>query len=261
MERRKFLRIIATVMACTATTFAFAQTARIFKGAWYSPEMYVNIDFHMKNIPDPNSMDGDPCAGTIKMNPKYSSSTYTLENVKVSGNKATASAYLAEGNAAMTFERQADGSIKMTCANFTYVPEEGGTKKLPQTIVLRKAAPFAGTWKLKGGDGSLDLTLYDKSILGEDNEGNQALCHGTIYIAYNRGMYVDNCMVTECEANGNQAEISFIGGRDGCKYRATLAYNPTTKQITVTKVAPLTAGDEGECYVEDGLVFNFKSSR
>lgn len=261
MTTTNLLRTAATAMVCAATTAVFAQTARTFKGAWYSPEMYVNIDFHTKSIPDPNSMDGDPCAGTIKMSPKFGSSVYTLENVKIAGSKATATAYLAEGDATMTFERQADGSIKMTCANFTYVPNEGGTKKLQQTITLHKAAPFAGTWELKGGNGTLDLNLYDKSILGEDNEGNQALCHGTIYIAYNQGMYVDNCMITGCEAKGNQAVIYFTGGRDGNKYRATLAYNQSTRQITVRQVAPLKAGDEGECYVKDGLVFNLKSRR
>lgn len=255
MNSTTFIRAAASAVMCAAALVCMAQAGQTFRGVWYSPDMYIDIDFHGKSIPDPNSMDGDPCAGIIKVKPEASSTSYTIENVKVSGSKATATAYMAEGDSRLTFEILPDGGMRMTSSNgFAYVGD--GLEKLPSPQSLSKASPFAGVWKLAKGDGTLTLNLHDKCILGEDNEGSQGLCYGTIYIAYNQGMYVDNCMITAREIKGNQAVVYYTGGRDGNKYRATLVYDPSTERVTVKSPAPVKAGEEGECYVTDGLVFN-----
>lgn len=255
MKATVFLRAAASAVMCAAALVCMAQTGRPFKGVWYSPVMYVDIDFYGNSIPDPNSMDGDPCAGIIKVNPDVSQTAYTIENVKVNGSRATGTAYMAEGDSRLTFELLDTGRMRVTSSNgFAYVDD--GLKRYPSPQFVERASPFAGVWKLAKGDGTLTLNLHDKCILGEDGEGSQGLCYGTVYIAYNQGMYVDNCMITAREIKGNQAVIYYTGGRSGAKYRATLVYDPSTKRITVKNPAPVKAGEEGECYVTDGLVFN-----
>lgn len=90
----------------------------------------------------------------------------------------------------------------------------------------------------------------------DDYEGNSRQCYGSIYITYNNGMYVDNCLIVNKKTDGNQAVIEYLGGRDGNTYSATLVYNPATKQITVKQPKLVKATNEiTECYVTDGLVF------
>lgn len=250
------LKAIISVLLFSYVTAAQAQTARPFKGSWYADGLYVDIDFYGKSISDPNSMDGDPCAGIIKIKPEVTSMSYTIENLKVSGNRATATAYFAEKDSKLSFEYMSDGSMKMTSSDgFSYVDDE--LKKLPQnSYVLHRAAPFNGEWKLAKGEGALRMNLYCKSMYAENAEGNSELCYGTVYVAYNNGMYVDNCLITKRKVEGNQAVIEYVGGRDGNTYRALLVYNPSARQITVKgTVAVKTVNEIKECYVTDGLVF------
>lgn len=137
-------RAAASVLMCVAALAGFARTGGPFKGVWHSPDMYINIDFYGNTIPDPNSMDEDPCAGIMRVRPGESTVAYTIENVKVSGSKATATAYMAEGDSRLTFECLADGSMKVTSSNgFAYVDDS--LKHLPSPQVLRKASPSAGS--------------------------------------------------------------------------------------------------------------------
>lgn len=256
MKHATLLKTIVFVFSIVYATASVAQVARPFKGAWYSDDLYVDIDFYGKTIPDPNSMDEDPCVGIIKIRPEVNSMTYTIENLRIVGKSATATAYFAEKNSKLTFEYLQDGSLKLTSNDgFTYVDD--GLVKLPNTTyVLRKAAPFSGTWKLAKGDGQIKMNLYSKEMFEDDYEGNSRQCYGSIYITYNNGMYVDNCLIVNKKTDGNQAVIEYLGGRDGNTYSATLVYNPATKQITVKQPKLVKATNEiTECYVTDGLVF------
>lgn len=256
MKPAMLLKVILSVLLFSSVTSVMAQTARPFKGAWYSDGMYVNIDFYGKTIPDPNSMDGYPCAGIIKVMPEVTSMSSTIENLKVTGNRATATAYFAERDSKLSFEYMADGSMKITSNDgFAYVDNE--LKKLPQTsYILRRATPFNGEWKLTKGDGMLRVNLYYKSMYEENAEGDTELCYGTIYVSTANGMRVDNCLIRNCKIDGNKAEIEYVGGRDGNTYRATLVYNPSTRQITLkSPTAVGVSGGVSESYVMDGMVF------
>lgn len=257
MKHATLLKTIVFVFSIVYATASVAQVARPFKGAWYSDDLYVDIDFYGKTISDPNSMDGDPCAGIIKIKPEINSMAYTIESLNVTGKKATATAYFAEKNSKLTFEYLQDGSLKLTSNDgFTYVDD--GLVKLPKTsYVLRKAEPFNGTWRLAKGDGQIKMNLYNKEMFEDDYEGNRQLCYGSIYITYNNGMYVDNCLIVKKNVDGNQAVIEYLGGRDGNTYSATLVYSPATKQVTVKGPKLVKAANSAkECYVTDGLVFN-----
>lgn len=250
------LKAIISVLLFSSVTAAQAQTARPFKGAWYADGLYVDIDFYGKSISDPNSMDGDPCAGIIRIKPDDTSMAYTIENLKMSGNRATATAYFAEKDSRLSFEYMADGSLKMTSSDgFSYVDDE--QKKLPQnSYVLHRASPFNGEWKLAKGDGTLRINLYYKSMYEENAEGGSEMCYGTIYVAYGNGMKVDNSLIRARKIEGNKAVIEYVGGRDGNTYRAVLVYNPSTRQITVK--SPVSVGASGgvkESFVVDGMVF------
>ena len=74
---------------------------------------------------------------------------YTIENLKMSGNRATATAYFAEKDSKLSFEYMADGSLKMTSSDgFSYVDDE--LKKLPQnSYVLHRAgrSTVNGNWQ------------------------------------------------------------------------------------------------------------------
>lgn len=254
MRITTILKTAAAALACVAVT-ASAQSARPFKGVWYSPDMYIEIDFHGQSIPDPEAMDdGETCAGVIKVKPGLITSTNSMWDAKVSGKRATATTYLNEDNQTLTFELLPDGGMKVTSApGFAYLGEgEEGMLTLPSPQILRKASPFAGEWKLAKGDGKLTLNLHNKCIY---DEAHEKLGYGTIYVAYNQGMYVDDCIVTEAEIDGNRAVITYTGSRSGNDYRATLVYDPATRRITVKNPAPVTPGEDGECYVTDGLVF------
>lgn len=250
------LKAIICVLLFSSATVAQAQTSRPFKGAWYAPGLYVNIDFYGKTIPDPNSMDEDPCAGIIKIKPETNSMAYTIENLKVSGTKATATAYFAEKDSRLSFEYMSDGTLKITSSDgFSYV-DDGLKKLLQSTYTLHRASPFSGEWKLAKGDGTMKINLYNKEMFEENFEGNSELCYGSIYITYNNGMYADNCLITKKKVEGNQAVIEYVGGRDGNTYRALLVYNPSTRQITVKDPVLFKATSETkDCYVTDGLLF------
>lgn len=254
MHFTSFLKTAAMTLAFAAATTLSAQSTKPFKGVWYSPDMYLEIDFYGESIPDPEAMDDETCAGVIKVKPGINTSKLAMWDVKVSGKRATATTYLNEDNQTLTFELLPDGGMKITSEpGFAYLGEgEEGMKTLPSPQVLRKASPFSGTWKLNKGDGTLTLNLHDRCIYSEHHE---KLGYGTIYITYNQGMYVDECVVTGSEINGNSATIRFTSGRSGADYRATLVYDPATKRITVKDTAPVNPDEEGECYVTDGLVF------
>lgn len=255
MKTTSFLRTAALAVVFAATTICMAQQNKPFKGTWYSPDMYIDIDFHDNSISDPNSMDGDPCAGIIKVKPEVSSTPYTIENVKINGNKATATSYMAEGDSRLTFELLPGGDMKMTSSNgFAYIDDE--LKKLPSPQSLAKASPFEGVWKAAKGDGTLTINLHSKSIMGEDFEANNVMCYGTIYTALNGGMRVDTDIITDRKINGNQAVIYYLCGRSGNKYSATLIYNPTTKRITIKNPKPANPDEAGDCHTADGMVFN-----
>lgn len=255
MKIKSFLKTAALALAFVTTTTVMAQQNKPFKGTWFAPDMYIEIDFHDMSISDPNSMDGDPCAGIIKVKPEVSSTPYTIENVKINGNKATATSYMAEGDSKLTFELLPGGDMKMTSSNgFAYIDDE--LKKLPSPQSLAKASPFAGVWKLAKGDGTLTLNLHDKSIMGENFEANNVMCYGTIYTTINGGMRVDNDIVTARKINGNQAVIYYQCGRSGNEYSATLIYNPTTKRITIKNPKPKNPDEAGDCHIVDGMVFN-----
>lgn len=244
-------RAAAVAMTCAFALVSLAQTSRPFKGVWYSQDFYLEIDFYDKTVTDPNSMDGDPCAGIIKVKPEVCSTAYTIENIRVGGDKAIGTAYMADGKTNLVFEYFADGSIRIASGNgFSYVDD--GIKKLTSVYVLSKASPFSGVWKLAKGDGTLTLNLHDKCIY---SEANSTLGYGTIYIAFNNGAYVDECVITGREIKGNQAVVYYTGGRDGQKYHATLVYDPATKRITLKKPTPVGGSGSGDSYVTDGMVF------
>ena len=251
MKTNQLLRIgLSMVLAVVALT-AGAQTSDSFKGAWYSPELYLYIDFYARDVPDPNSMDGDPCPGVIKMKRGYGESVYSFSSAVVAGNKAVAHAYIGEGEAVIRFTDMGDGTLKMDCSKFTYVTYEDGVKTLPMPVTLRKASPFLGTWQLKGGDGRMQLNLYHDDLF----DGDGRLCYGTISVSLNKGMYVDDCAVTRCEVSGDKAVVYFTGSRSSADYRAVLLYDPSTDQVTVSEVAPAKQGQAGECYVTAGMIF------
>lgn len=140
MKHAMFLRTVVFVFFILCATVSSAQIARPFKGTWSSADLYVNIDFYGKTIPDPNSMDEYSCAGVIRIRPGVDTMTYTIENVKVSGNKATATVYFVERNSNLTFEYQSDGSMKVTSNDvFTYVDDSGQVKLPEKSYTLRRA--------------------------------------------------------------------------------------------------------------------------
>lgn len=129
-------------------------------------------------------------------------------------------------------------------------------------IPQREAAsgPFKGVWTIKGNnmEGKLNLDFYGKSIDGMDAEGNEMKCYGTIYVGYGSGasIQIDECPITAWKADGNEATVTYLGGRDGNTYQSVLTYNPSSKKISVSGTRSITAEGMGECYVEDGLVFS-----
>lgn len=132
MKPAILLKAIISVLLFSSVTMAMAQTSRPFKGEWCGGGLYVKIDFYGKTIPDPNSMDEYPCAGIIKIKHEINSMSYTIENIKVNGNRATATAYFAEKDSHLTFEYLSDGSLRLTSSDgFAYVDDS--LKKLPKS--------------------------------------------------------------------------------------------------------------------------------
>lgn len=131
---------------------------------------------------------------------------------------------------------------------------------IPSKPIATVSGPFKGTWTLQSNnaEGKLTLDLYNKSVTGMTFDGDGVKCYGTIYIGMTVGLSVriDECLITECQPNGNKATVKFVGGRDGNTYQAILTYNPTTKKITVSDCQRLGDEEFGECYVTDGLVFS-----
>lgn len=130
-------------------------------------------------------------------------------------------------------------------------------------VPQRQAAasgPFKGVWTLKGNniEGKLTLDFYGKSIDGMDAEGKDIKCFGIIYVGYGSGagIQTDECPITAWKTNGNEATVTYIGGRDGNTYQSVLTYNSSSKKISVSGTKVVTAEGMGECYVNDGLVFS-----
>lgn len=256
MKLTTLLKASLCIIFCAASLSSFAQTSRPFKGAWYSPEMYININFHEKNIPDINTMDEDPCPGLITTTPEYGDFTYSITSVKINGNKAVAEVDGLENKVTVTFTYMPNGNLSFSSSNFTYLPKEGEIKKFPSSLNLLKASPFIGTWTLKNKDaGKLTINLYNKCLSGMNAEGMDQRCYGTIFLM--SGQRVDNCLITDCKVSNNQATIDYIGGRDGNTYRCTLVYNPANKQISIKGAKLIKHGEDQmeECYVSDGLIF------
>lgn len=246
-----FFAALAAVLACSADTCR-AQTAPVFTGRWYSPDIYLDIDFHGKSITDLNSMDGDPCPGMIRMRRGRGSGDYSISTAVVSGGEAVASAYVWDANVGINFKLLPDGSMRMDCLNFKYLSADGDETSLPSPVTLLRAEPFSGEWRLKGGDGKLTLNLYYPDVF---NSEDGQYYYGLVYVAFGNGARVDLCTVTGCKVDGNRAEISFTGGRDGNKYKAVLAFDPAAKLIRLEGVARADGGEGGDCLVADGMVF------
>ena len=178
-----FFAALAAVLACSADTCR-AQTAPVFTGRWYSPDIYLDIDFHGKSITDLNSMDGDPCPGMIRMRRGRGSGDYSISTAVVSGGEAVASAYVWDANVGINFKLLPDGSMRMDCLNFKYLSADGGETSLPSPVTLLKAEPFSGEWRLKGGDGKLTLNLYYPDVF---NSEDGQYYYGLVYVAFGNG--------------------------------------------------------------------------
>ena len=82
------------------------------------------------------------------------------------------------------------------------------------------AKPFKGVWKagVDFNEAVIELDFYGKSVNGWDDDGNDVKCYGTIHVGMGTNAYnykVDDCVITAWKADGNKAEITFTGGRDG----------------------------------------------
>ncbi len=125
------------------------------------------------------------------------------------------------------------------------------------------AKPFKGVWKagVDFNEAVIELDFYGKSVNGWDDDGNDVKCYGTIHVGMGTNAYnykVDDCVITAWKADGNKAEITFTGGRDGNVYTATLTVNPAKRTLTVGNVTRVGDSEFGECYVTDGLVLKKK---
>lgn len=231
------------------------QTVKPFKGQWYSDEIYMDIDFYGNTVSDPNSMDGDPCPGIIKVRKGGSEMSYTILSMKINGKKA--SGIVSDNDfqeQPMSAEILADGTMKITIPALKLIMGEGDIKVFKGEKILRKAAPFAGKWSLKGNGitAEMILNLYDRCIMGMNADMNDALSYGIINITM--GMNVDDCSILSWEGAGNTVDVKFVSSRSGGIYKAKLTYLPSTKKIKVSQVTPV-GSDAGECYLTDGMEF------
>ncbi len=131
------------------------------------------------------------------------------------------------------------------------------TPKRDATTAAAQAAsgPFKGKWK-SGNESVLTLDFYGKSIDGTDADYNDIKCYGSIYISFNNASQVDESSVVSWKADGNKANIEYIGGRDQNKYSAVLTYNTSDKSMTISNIKQLTGeAESGQSFVTDGMKF------
>lgn len=105
---------------------------------------------------------------------------------------------------------------------------------------------FKGKWANKEGRAVLELDLYDKSIEWENGK-----CYGVLGMVVGRGFDMDNDVITSVKINGNEAIVEYNCERMEDAGKASLTYNPKTKEMTIK---PLKAPGEGEapyCFLTD----------
>lgn len=216
----KFFAVAALLLTCSQQT-AYAQSKGKFTGKWYSPDVYLNIDFHGKSVEDFNSMDGGQCPGMIRM--RRGKGDYSIGTAVVSGNEAVATAYVFDNNVGINFKLMPDGSMKMDCLNFKYFSDDYEELTLPTSVTLRKAEPFAGEWRQDGGSAKMTLNLYFADVFN-----NGGYYYGLVSNADKAG----DILITECKVDGNRAEVAYTVGGIGAKQNAVLTYDPSGGRLT-----------------------------
>ena len=239
----------ATATQATAAAATNKAGAKPFKGVWSSDELHLNIDFYNNSIPNPMSMDEEPCPGLITLMSANGSTSYDITEAKISGSKAICKT---SDDSAVTMVLQADRTMKVTLPEMLLISVKEN-KTFKGDYIVKRGGPFAGIWTFKGNgsEGMLELDLYGKSVVDE-SDGTVNMCYGKISVCY--GMNIDNCIITKWTEEGNKATVTFTGGRDGGIHKAMLTYNPANGKISVSDVTDVS--DCSECYVTDGMVFS-----
>ncbi len=115
------------------------QSTKPFFGQWASDEIFMDIDFYENSLSDPNSMDGDPCAGILKLMKGDDSATYTILRMKVTGKKAVG--VLSDSNfkeQPMSAEVLPDGTMKIVIPPLPLIHMEGGKTIFKGEKILKR---------------------------------------------------------------------------------------------------------------------------
>lgn len=119
--------------------FIRQQTAKPFLGQWSSDDIFMDIDFYENSFSDPNSLDGDPCAGILTVMKGDDSATYTILRMKVTGKKAVG--VISDSNfkeQPMTAEVLADGTMKIVIPSLPLIHMDGGKTVFKGEKILKR---------------------------------------------------------------------------------------------------------------------------